>query len=243
MDSIELVWFRPEDYAPLARRLAACIIDNAIIVVGLFVLPWLLTKLLPTPPTTQPAHKVIPIGLLIGAAIFWVIIAIPYHLGMRRTHRGTIGYRLMGLRIIDMRNAIPETGVLFKRLLLSLIFPAGFFVLIAFSTASSGAKPPTHTQPAVSAGQMVMNLVMLVIVITIVFGNYWSISRSPRRQAQHDRFSATWVVRANAQPAGVGVPVERAWIVGPVVLAYWDVDAGTAPVNHPCGGVIEEKPA
>lgn len=243
METFELVWFRPEDYAGLARRLAACLIDNALIIVGLFVLPWLLTKLMATPPATQPAHKVIPVALLIGAAIFWAIIAIPYHIGMRRTRGGTIGYRLMGIRIIDMRNAVPGTGILFKRLLLSLIFPAGFFVLIAFSTASSGAKPPTHTQPAASPGQTVLNLVMLVIVVTIVFANYWSVSRSPRRQTQHDRFSATWVVRANAQPAGVGVPVERAWIVGPVVLAYWDVDAAPAAEHHPCGGVIEDKHA
>jgi len=241
MDSIELVWFRQEDYAPLARRLAACIIDNVVVIAGLFALPWLLSKMLANPPTTQPAHKLAPVGLLIAAAVFWAVIAIPYHLGMRRTRNGTIGYRLMGIRIISMHNAIPDLGVLIRRLLLALIIPAAFFVLMAFSTAASAGRPATHTQPAMSATRSILNLVMLAIVLSILFANYWSIPRSHRRQAQHDRFSGTWVIRANAEPAGIGVPVERAWIVGPVVLAYWDVDP--APLPQSSTGVTEEASA
>lgn len=245
MESIELVWFNPQDYASLGRRLAACIIDNLVIVLAFFVIPWLITKSMATAATSQPAHKTVPAGLMIGAAIFWAIIAIPYHIGMRRTRGGTIGYRLMGIRLINMHNSVPDTGVLFKRLLLSLIFPGAFFLLIAFSTATTGARPPTHSQPAASTGQSIMNMVMFAIVVIIVFGNYWSITRSPRRQAQHDRFTGTWAIRSRAQPAGVGAPIERAWILGPVVLAYWDVDAAppAASAPHPCGGVIEEKPA
>lgn len=245
MESIELVWFHPQDYASLGRRLAACLVDNIVVVAAFFAVPWLISKYLPTPATTQPAHKMVTAGLIVAAAIFWAIIAIPYHIGMRRTRRGTIGYRLAGIRLINMHNARPDTGVLFKRLLLSLVLPGIFAAFITFASASSPARPPAHSQPAVSTAQSITNLVMLAIVIIIIFGSYWSVTRSPRRQAQHDRFTGTWVVRAEARPAGVGVPIERAWIVGPVVLAYWDVDPApsSTAAPHPCGGVIEEKTA
>ncbi len=231
MNADTFVWFRREDHAGLVRRLLACLIDAAIITAVLMTPLILLQKEQSGGEQTTAARTVGASVVMLFGLFVSLLVAAPYHLLLRRTRRGTIGYRLTGVRLVTMTDAIPSWLTLVRRLALSLVFPLVLYALLTAVLAARGQiDTPKHKQVS-PPGQTVGSAIMFSIFSVIIFGNYWMIIRDPRRQALHDKWSRTWVVRSSARPAGVGTPIERAWILGPLVLSYWDVDPAPEPAT------------
>ncbi len=66
---------------------------------------------------------------------------------------------------------------------------------------------------------------LLAVPMALLFlAGYWRILRDRRRQAVHDRWAGTWVVKSGASPAGGAQPVLRSTLVGSMVLTWWDVE-------------------
>lgn len=239
MSDATCVWYRRADHAGFWRRLAACLIDAAVVVGLVYAAAILLQRAVgPTTQPTEPAQRTF--GMLLGAAGFMLVcFALPYHLGMRLSAGGTLGYRLVGQRLVDFSGQRPPLGAIFKRFLLSLIFPAIYLVLIGLMMSQ---QPPGTSQPKSppSATRMLVGLPLMALVFSGMFASYWTVVRDFRRQAIHDKWSRTWVIRADARPAGTGRPVERAWVLGPIIKAFWDVDP-IEPVD--AAGAVQEPQA
>ena len=52
--------------------------------------------------------------------------------------------------------------------------------------------------------------------------------KTPRRQAVHDRWSGTWLVRRRAEPAGPALSTYNTKLFGTFVLTYTDVEPAPA---------------
>mgnify|MGYP000577913560 CR=1 FL=1 len=223
MSDATCVWFQRSDHSGFWRRLAACLIDAAVVLGLIYAVAALLQRAVG--PTTQPTAPVQrSFGMLLGAAgLMLVFFALPYHVGMRLSAGGTLGYRLVGQRLIDFKGQRPAFGAILKRFLLSLMFPAIYLVLIGLmmSQQPAGASQPKSSP---TATRMLVGLPLMALLFSGMFASYWTVVRDFRRQAIHDKWSRTWVIRANARPAGAGRLVERAWVLGPVIKAFWDVD-------------------
>lgn len=53
---------------------------------------------------------------------------------------------------------------------------------------------------------------------------YLTCGQNPRRQAFHDRWSGTWVVRRSAVPEGAAKPAYQTKLLGPMLLTYLDLE-------------------
>jgi uncharacterized RDD family membrane protein YckC len=53
---------------------------------------------------------------------------------------------------------------------------------------------------------------------------YLTCAQNPRRQAFHDRWSGTWVVRRSAVSEGPAKPAYQTKLLGPVLLTYLDLE-------------------
>jgi uncharacterized RDD family membrane protein YckC len=53
---------------------------------------------------------------------------------------------------------------------------------------------------------------------------YLTCGQNARRQAFHDRWSGTWVVRRSAQPDGAAKPAFQTKLLGPMLLTYLDLE-------------------
>jgi len=86
--------------------------------------------------------------------------------------------------------------------------------------------------------RLLMKRFGLGIVLAGPFGaSYFLCLKDPKRQALHDRWCNTWMVRAGASPAGPGMVVHRMQLIGSWVVRYLDVEPaaeGTQLINqHP----------
>jgi uncharacterized RDD family membrane protein YckC len=190
------VLFAPSDYAGLARRLAAMLIDLAV-TIGLFaavasvaalaVVPrdvWLIEN--DAQRQVRINEQVGPIQLQISLACIGLVTA--YHVLGRMLPGGTAGYRLAAVRIIDATGRTPSPRTLLKRFLLAVPF-------------------------------------------TLLLGaSYFLVNRNPRRQAAHDQWSGTWVIRKRATPIGPAKPAYQTKLLGTILLTYLDLEPADADV-------------
>lgn len=211
-DSVEatqqVVYFHPRDYAGPVRRMISFIIDLLFII---FLLMFLLAgAAYPFPPDVKDRMNAAPdtatrnairqeyfaqptIQKRQGLTMrFWFFVAVAYHIALRRTRGGTVGYRLTGMRLIDCHNQPPPLRVLVKR----------FFLATA---------------------------------TTLPFGiSYFQCMKNPRRQAMHDRWCNTWMVRRDAVPAGPGMLVHQVQVLRSWAVRYFDVEPqGETPPAAP----------
>jgi uncharacterized RDD family membrane protein YckC len=129
----DFVYYHSNDYARVIRRIPSMLID--LIVVVIFVVgvasaaqaayvPRSVITMPKSPEKTrllrqywQPLQKpVVLISFALGVA---------YHIALRRTRGGTIGYRLLGLRLVDATGQPPPWKVLVRRFLIAV--PLFFF--------------------------------------------------------------------------------------------------------------------
>ena len=185
-DSMHAVYFSDEDYARLPRRLLAFVVD-LIVVILLAVVLLVAFQILVVPadvramPRSEEQQKrlneaVRPyrIQMLLTAAV----PVLAYHVMLRTSRNGTIGYRLAGIRLVTHLGAPPDLRRAGRRFLLAV--PACMALAVAYLSTLSDA----------------------------------------RRQAFHDRWAGTWMVRKHAQPAGPADVQIQIKLFGPWALKY-----------------------
>lgn len=189
-ETADAVIFARSDYASLRRRIAAALVDIGVVFAILIVLStvamWLVVppEVWKAPKSPQRQRSISRHMRPINAQLLggWMALCGLYHVGLRRTRGGTLGYRLARVRIVDARGETPPWRALGKRFLLG-----------------------TPTVP--------------------FFGiSYLLCRQNPKRQAFHDQWSGTWVVRRNASPAGPARRSYRTKLFGTYMLTYVDLE-------------------
>lgn len=227
-DAPGAILFDPADYASFGRRVLSAIID--FIIIGLItacVQLWFAYKYVPPDvralPRSAAQQKLVEKYLSPQSgriAMLDVGLLLIYLLPIRALPGGTLGYRAMSIRLIDLSGRPPAWWTLSKRL----------FVL--------GAMSMVCLMPAmlfVTAGQMnnptLKSLVFLAAVSGIIFLAYWPCITHIRRQAIHDRWGGTWVIRKNAVPIGPAVAVHKTVLLGTFPVRYLDVEPSPPPAS------------
>src|SRR5262249_49970773 len=136
MDEAMFVWYRREDYAGIGRRLIACMIDAAIMLAILATPGVFVSRMHLAPNAAQEAHPIGRGALAVFGLVVTLAVATPYHLILRRTRGGTIGYRLAGIRLTTMMDTIPEWATLARRFALSIILPLAFYAVVSAGMAA-----------------------------------------------------------------------------------------------------------
>lgn len=129
----EFVYYREQDYARVIRRIPSMLIDLCVVVLIIAVVssaaqaayvPRSVVQMPKSPEKTRlltqfwrPIQKQV---LVICAAL-----AVAYHIALRRTRGGTLGYRLLGIRLVDATGRPPPWKTLGKRFLFAV--PLFFF--------------------------------------------------------------------------------------------------------------------
>ncbi|MBX3396623.1 MAG: RDD family protein [Phycisphaerae bacterium] len=188
------VFFLDTDYASVPRRVGAFLIDLFVVFLLLMiVLSLVQIMIVPRAVLEMPAAtheeqaakqaritsymKQFRLQTTIAAAVPFLA----YHILLRRSDGGTVGYRLLGLRLVNEFGVTPDLRPIGRRFLLAV--------------------------PACS-----------------LFGAaYLTCLTDQRRQAFHDRWAGTWVIRKDASPAG---PAELEYyqkMLGPLALQYRSV--------------------
>ena len=190
----DAVYFAPKDYASPGRRIGSFLIDLLVIVVLFIgigsaaesvVVP---KRVIAMPQSAQKKklmrhyNKPLQIPLMLGL----LGLEVAYHVLLRLTRGGTLGYRITRIRLVDKTGRTPGIRAVFKRFLIALpscmMFGAGY--LLCF--------------------------------------------KNPRRQAIHDRWSGTWLVRCRAEPAGPALSTYNTKLVGTFILTYTDIEPAPA---------------
>lgn len=186
----QAVVFELSDYAGPGRRLTSFAIDLAAMFVlsvlfiaaaSYLIVPQDVYSMKAGPERSRLLNKHMApaqVPMTLGLFAFFGV----YHIMMRSTRRGTIGYRLTGVRLVDHQGLPPALRTLIRRFLVAL------------------------------PGCMCLGAAYLLC------------SQDPRRQALHDQWSGTWVVRARARPAGPGSVTYHSKLVGPWMLTYINVE-------------------
>lgn len=198
-EEFHAICYLESDYASMARRIGAALTDLLTILFVVIVVNYAVAfryvpmDVLKMPVTTakerhdrqarineymRPVQVPLSTGFLVFACV--------YHIGLRRLPGGTLGYRLMGVRLVNEAGAPPEWKVLVKRFLLAVPFVSFFGV------------------------------------------SYLLCRQNPRRQAFHDRWSGTWVVRKSARPLGPANRVYQSKLLGTFPLTYIDLEPAPA---------------
>ncbi len=197
----DVVWFRSEDYASIARRIGAFLLDHAFLFSLLIVV--MLTVIFPLPAELAERMRSTPVverqamtaewlkspesmHRLMWRLRGWLVFCVAYYTVFRRLRGGTVGYRIMGIRLIDKTGHPPSLGTLFKR-----------FFVAAIATLPLGAS-------------------------------YLKCRKSSKRQAFHDWWCGTWLVRKRAVPAGRGKVSYQPLLLGTFMLTFIDVEPAEA---------------
>ena len=173
-DSRRPVWFFPSDYAGFWRRLAIELTDAVAIVI-------LLVALAAAVIVLHPAER--PDDRILATLWFcWLASIYGYFVFLKRSRLGTVGYRLAGVRIVDLYGSPPDLGALTLRLLFALAGP-----------------------------------------FNILLDMLW-IPSDRHGQALRDKLAHTYVVKADAEPAGVARVVLRTSSILGMSFVFEDVE-------------------
>ncbi len=112
--------YAKKDYAGFIRRTAALILDAIIIISAYFGSAYGWYYLAPAEWVTVQSYKIIE-GI-------WLIATFAYVFGMRLTVRGTLGYRIVGIRYAHMLSSKPSKWALAFRATLAPVL-MWFFAL------------------------------------------------------------------------------------------------------------------
>ncbi len=142
------VYFSPEDYAPLPRRLGAAVVD----LVGWWVMTGLCIQAVvfvtagpglwqePDPQARAVKIEQVKQKLRIPLMTLPLVTAAAYHIGLRKLRGGTLGYRFMRIRLVDSDGLTPRWRVLWRR------FLAGVPLVLCFGLAYAGCRKSPRRQ-------------------------------------------------------------------------------------------------
>jgi uncharacterized RDD family membrane protein YckC len=111
------VYYRPEDYVPFARRLLIDLIDTSLLT--LFCAPVSIALAFLWPHEES-------VGILILAT--WAVPWFCYFVLLKRSRFRTLGYILLGARIVNLRGERPSIASLTARLLFIVAGPANVLI-------------------------------------------------------------------------------------------------------------------
>ncbi len=130
----EFVYYRNEDYARVIRRAPSFVVDVIVLFLALsatatlaqlLYVPPAIVKMPNSPEKRREVAKYmgpVQVQFMLG----WLAFAVLYHIPLRRTRGGTIGYRVTGIRLVDAHGRPPDWWPLVKRFLVAVPF---FFLL------------------------------------------------------------------------------------------------------------------
>ncbi len=180
--SLQAVWFFPSDYVRLWRRLVVELVDSVVIVVVLLGVTATVVLLDPAEELSDAT-----VAVLISC---WAVFIYGYFVVLKRSRFGTVGYRLVRVRIVDAYGRPPGLGALTLRLSFGLLGPFN----------------------------------VLLDTLWIPFDRH--------KQALRDKLAHTYVVKANAEPAGPARVVFRTYSIVGMSFVFQDVE----PVAVGTGG-------
>lgn len=213
---VACVYYRRSDHAGLGRRLAALAIDAAVLVGVLLITNSVLDRV--NAGLDRQALARVKQPFVLG----WLMLFVLYHVGLRRTHGGTLGYRAAGIRLESIHGGPPPISAIVKRFVLSILGPAA---LTALLVAAMLNRPATSTRPVPPGGGMLAaGIAFLSFLAALALFSFWPVAWEARRRALHDKFSACWMVRRDAVPIGAAAPALKPLMLGPFMLPYWDVE-------------------
>jgi len=169
-------------YGDIARRVAACSIDCALLFTGLIVLQIILFKINPLVAIMRRAEQPMP-----NQVHLWVLLTatmpflIYFALSAGSSHQSTIGMRLLYLKVEDANGGRVKLGRAFVRSVVMLI-PFELNHTVMFHLGPRGGPP---------APLFFVGIIFVWAVIAIHIG---SILATRQRQSLHD-LAARSVVR------------------------------------------------
>lgn len=151
----EFVYYRNEDYARVVRRVPSFVIDLAVLFVALMAtatlaqaiyVPTDVVRMANSPEKKRLIAKhlqPVQVQFMLG----WLAVGILYHMALRRTRGGTIGYRITGIRLVDATGRPPSWRTLVKRFLVAVPF-FFFFAVTYWACFHSPKRQSFHDQCA-----------------------------------------------------------------------------------------------
>lgn len=158
MTATTAIHYDVNDYATTLRRLIAALTDLVAVLLVILIVNYAFAyryvpaDVLRMPVTTAKERAtrqarinehMRPIQVSLLAGILLSIAA--YHIGMRRLHGGTLGYRLAGVRIVDATGRPPQWKTLVRRFLIALPF-VSFFGVTYLLCRQNPRKQSFHDQ-------------------------------------------------------------------------------------------------
>jgi uncharacterized RDD family membrane protein YckC len=145
--------------------------------------------------------------MLLNAAAFMI-----YFVPISSMPGGTLGYRLARIRMLNCAGRGPSWWQIIKRLLIVGLIAIPCTMPYGIVTNKLGA-----TNPLIQVGAMFAGFFAWLMLL------YRSCSTHERRQAIHDRWAGTWMVRKSAIPMD-GRAFDKAVLVGPFLLRHLEVE-------------------
>ncbi len=224
------VIFSNDDYASCPRRVASCAVDLvvlALIFSGMQLwfaykyVPHDVRAMAPSPARQRLFDKhLAPVAGQISLLSLGVVAI--YIIPFRQLRGGGIGYRLLGLRLVDATGNPPSIGALFKRAVI-----IGILMFIGLMPAGM------ITALAKGMGPTAKSVVMFAGVVLFMFMAYRPCRTQARRQSVHDRWSGTWIIRNRAQSIGRADMKFHTVFLGTWPIRYIELEPATPPdVSH-----------
>lgn len=150
----DAVYYHSKDYAHVAQRIGVLLIDFAVCVflmqgltlaITLATVPDELRNMTERTPETQAQMSRHMKACAPYAMCGSLVLCAAYSILLRKTRGGTIGYRIMRVRLIDKAGNVPSWATLGKRFLLGLPF-AFFFGLAYLNSAKTERRQSFHDQ-------------------------------------------------------------------------------------------------
>lgn len=111
------VYYRPEDYLSVGKRMLIDTVDTLVaLVVSIGI--------------TVAFAFLLPEGAVLGIAILvtWTVVWLSYFVFLKRSRYRTLGYRLAGARVVNLQGETPGVASLVGRLLFVVGGPVNFLL-------------------------------------------------------------------------------------------------------------------
>ena len=217
--SSRAVIFHPSDYASFGRRVLACLVDAGIVIavaaaiqLGFaykYVPPDV--RAMPRSPATQKLVNKFIAPHMGRIAILNIAVFAIYFVPIAALPGGTLGYRLARFRLVNHLGQVPSWWQLIKRLL--IVGLIGMLCSLPYGLVGSRGG---GVSPVIQIGALLAGVFAAIMLL------YRGCSTQERRQAVHDQWSGTWMVRKNASPID-GVAFYKTVLVGTFPVRYLDV--------------------
>ncbi len=124
----DAVYYAPKDYASIPRRITSFLLDIFVVVLLIAVASSAVqVSLVPSAVNAMPRSpekqklinkylKPVKVPMVLG----WFVLVVAYHIVLRTTRGGTLGYRLTRIRLVDMAGHVPVLKALLRRFLLAV---------------------------------------------------------------------------------------------------------------------------